>query len=514
MVTKVNNRMIDGAAVNVRDFGAVGDGVVDDTTAVQAAIDYAGATGGYERILGDGVFNVNTLNIINKSKLVISLELTTETIGSRTFLVQNSDAIQFKNCILEGADDFDGSTGDAVGIDFDTCTNCRVDACTVSKYGNGGIRYKDSTNMWFVENRLIGPNGINVGDNNALGIYTFAQVGSSENIFIVGNRVDGWAQGIFSSSIKNVTISNNIVTNTAGQHAFYIEPIDHGVITGNIADTPAYSGIKVQVQASSSTGETHKGVVITGNTVRNAGQAGIIVSTTVGLAEYFIGTTITGNSVFGASTGIYCDKVIQANISSNQVSGCSAYGIYAENTDGVIDGNLIHDTVWGGIVLYTMRDVVTVTDNRLSYVAQAADASKGERNSAIFSSGAYDVKLSGNSYKRDGSTATYAVFSTTSTYYLLGSNDFPSDASIRITNIAALNEDSRGSMYGTYDPSTPVLGKGGRHFHSNTTPVTGTYYKGDIIWNISPDAGTNTGWVCIATSTSGGTWRTFGTISA
>jgi len=52
-----------------------------------------------------------------------------------------------------------------------------------------------------------------------------------------------------------------------------------------------------------------------------------------------------------------------------------------------------------------------------------------------------------------------------------------------------------------------------RVFAQDAIPITGTYQKGDIIYNTSPSAGGKVGWICITTGTPG-TWKPFGAIDA
>jgi hypothetical protein len=63
-LTKVSYSMITGAPVNVMDFGAVGDGIADDTAAVQAAFDYVIANNA--PLIAANTFLINGKISINK----------------------------------------------------------------------------------------------------------------------------------------------------------------------------------------------------------------------------------------------------------------------------------------------------------------------------------------------------------------------------------------------------------------------------------------------------------------
>ncbi|AUS02992.1 pectin lyase fold protein [Vibrio phage 2.275.O._10N.286.54.E11] len=69
MTTKVNNRMIDGAAVNVLDFGADPKGVSDSTTAFQSAID---SINGGKLIVPEGTYYISsTIQLRHKNITIV-----------------------------------------------------------------------------------------------------------------------------------------------------------------------------------------------------------------------------------------------------------------------------------------------------------------------------------------------------------------------------------------------------------------------------------------------------------
>jgi hypothetical protein len=61
-----------------------------------------------------------------------------------------------------------------------------------------------------------------------------------------------------------------------------------------------------------------------------------------------------------------------------------------------------------------------------------------------------------------------------------------------------------------------VIGAGNngrRHNTLTAAPTTGEWARGDIVYNRSPSAGGNVGWICVTAGTPG-TWKAFGSIAS
>jgi hypothetical protein len=83
-LTKATYSMIDGAPVNVKDFGAVGDGVADDSAAIQAAIDSAGQN--VTIVYPEGTYFINS---------TINLELQQHHMGLNAIIKVGSNVVAF-----------------------------------------------------------------------------------------------------------------------------------------------------------------------------------------------------------------------------------------------------------------------------------------------------------------------------------------------------------------------------------------------------------------------------------
>lgn len=129
-LTKVTYSMLAGAAVNVKDYGATGNGTTDDSAAIQLAIN-----------AGNSVwFPAGTYRLENKVSLKSNLLV--EFDGNAKISIpsgetgtkleaQNTNNITIRNLYMEGAGD--ANPGGFTTVYFDTCNNVLLDNCTFTK---------------------------------------------------------------------------------------------------------------------------------------------------------------------------------------------------------------------------------------------------------------------------------------------------------------------------------------------------------------------------------------------
>jgi hypothetical protein len=109
-LTKARNRMIEGASINVLDYGAVGDGLTDDTVAVQAAIT---ASNGTPVVFNAGkTFLCGTFSVPSNAHLIINGTIKASLTVIDTPLITGAN---ISNVIIEGSGNLDGGYNIAVG---------------------------------------------------------------------------------------------------------------------------------------------------------------------------------------------------------------------------------------------------------------------------------------------------------------------------------------------------------------------------------------------------------------
>lgn len=381
-------------SVSVKDFGAVGDGVTDDTAAIQAALN--AVDGSIKRVfVPAGTYLIEGITINGSVWLdgagddVVTF-LAKPTIGTdNMFYASGVDGITVTNCGFNMQNDvISGSRANAYLEDifcFVSCSNVTITHNTFRKAINYTI------------------------------IFNATALNECENIYVRDNKFyDGAKGGVFLARYgRNVHVTGNYMLDVCDQ---------------------SLSGISFDKSISLS------GVIgawIEDNYVQQtiSGGGAIIVEYDTRQSE---NVSIRNNEIIGVSeNGIKVGASVDTKVVGNSVTDCGAYAYYIEGCyDFLLDGNRASGSGCNAVRIYedavpTTRNNknVTVTNNTFhnSNVGGATlgvpGASRGSNDSYHIAcrSSTY-IYIRNNVFIDDGATSAGGIVMEGQQYYIENNN--------------------------------------------------------------------------------------------
>ena len=348
--------------VSVKDFGAVGDGVTDDTAAIQAAIESLPTDGTLS--FPAGIYLVTGLalsgNNQDKTNLAFVGDSAVIKLADGVINKNVAEIVSGQNYLVSGLT-FYGNKGTVTtpGTDLSyryynglyvgavagkTLNNVRIENCVFSNAaysgliaGSGpvqvanilpGIDGLTVTGCVFRDNEVGGAGGAqrnvtysgNIFYNND--IYGLLIDIDSFSVSVVGNTVNNLEIAgatnacLFAYQADYVTFSGNSCTN--GKVGILIQTgSNFCTVLGNTCVSQTTSAIRV---------DNSTNTLISGNTVRDSGQYGI--SLVNSSTACILSANIVDNSGFD---GIYCNGISTLNLIGNTVSSSNGSGIYLDS---------------------------------------------------------------------------------------------------------------------------------------------------------------------------------------
>jgi parallel beta-helix repeat protein len=357
------------AYVSVKDYGAVGDGIVNDTRAIQNALN-AGKGSVY---LPHGTYRLTSALIVPSNSGIIGPGTLHQTVDVTTIFVHRGSVNIVLTDFTVMKDFVDNSLANGILIDAST-------SITISGVEVSGMSARHGIEIRYSSNFLIDGNLVHdfsaseeglLRDGNkvdAFGIYchqstrgqivnnrimiltsvTFQTDGitiaDSEMVVVANNFIENVGEGIDVMHSHNCTIVGNVITNT---HLFGIKLVNGSslnTVSGNTIKEAGLAGIALH----SGTGNVHFGQVV-GNVVM-----GNIVSEVVGNKEFADWPTA---GILVADDGLQdhepCKNVIVGNSILGFASNATCkYGIHER---GRTYGNIIVDNLIQGVLIQELK---------------------------------------------------------------------------------------------------------------------------------------------------------------